>query len=164
MDQQHRRIHHTLPAQPRSTKRLRQSKGRWYKALEFCVQPPTMTQLPVALLPAGCTPPSCRAQLSPSKLMAGVARPTARPARVTFQPPLSRQKGEGSGERRSHRAPRSGSVSKGTRRFSALAKLPPPSSYERPSACKTAGGLEHAKQTISKEKKKQLKVSSLQWK
>jgi len=54
MGQRHRRTHHALPAQPQSTERLPQSKGRWYKALGFFIHHPTTSQLPVALLPGGC--------------------------------------------------------------------------------------------------------------
>lgn len=67
MDQQHHRIHHTLPAQPRSAKRLLQSKGRWYKALGFCIHHPMTSQLPVAVLPGGCVSPSCLSSAEPKQ-------------------------------------------------------------------------------------------------
>lgn len=67
MGQQHRCIHCTLPAQPRSSKRLPQSKGRWYKALGVCIHHPTMSQLPVMVLPDRSVSPSCLSSAEPKQ-------------------------------------------------------------------------------------------------
>lgn len=132
-----------LPAQLSSTEapsECRETAQRWFRTHH-----PATSQLPVLVLLVGVIHLPVHAQLSAAKLRAGLSLRASRAARVTSQPPLSRQKGEGGSGRRSQRAPRSGSVSKGTCRFSALAKLPRPSSYERPSACKRAGPWEHAR-------------------